>query len=63
MLEVATSRYKEHVGVGEDFHFNYRTSDSVDVWKGRDPLIIDSKLVAALKPDIEREIEAAVAFA
>jgi pyruvate dehydrogenase E1 component alpha subunit len=63
VLEIATSRYKEHVGVGEDFHFNYRTSDSVDVWKGRDPLIVDSKLVAELRPELEREIDAAVAYA
>src|SRR5262245_27150882 len=55
VLEIATSRYKEHVGVGEDFHFNYRTSDSVDTWKSRDALITDGKLVAALKPEIERE--------
>jgi pyruvate dehydrogenase E1 component alpha subunit len=63
VLEIVTSRYKEHVGVGEDFHFNYRTSDDVDAWKRRDPLIVDQKLVEALRPDIEREIEAAVAFA
>ena len=62
VLEIVTSRYKEHVGVGEDFHFNYRTSDGVDAWKRR-PLIVDQKLVEALRPDIEREIEAAVAFA
>lgn len=63
VLEVATSRYKEHVGVGEDFHFNYRNQDGVDAWKRRDPLIVDSKLVEALKPEIESEIAAAVAFA
>src|SRR4030095_5538014 len=63
VLEIVTSRYKEHVGVGEDFHFNYRTSDGVDAWKRRDPLIVDQKLVEALRPDVEREIEAAVAFA
>ena len=63
VLEIATSRYKEHVGVGEDFHFNYRTSDGVDAWKRRDPLIVDGKLAAALRPEIDREIEAAVAFA
>ena len=63
VLEVATSRYKEHVGVGEDFHFNYRKQDGVDAWKRRDPLIVDSKLVEALKPEIESEIAAAVAFA
>ena len=63
MLEIVTSRYKEHVGVGEDFHFNYRTKDSVDAWKARDPLMVDPKLVAELTPEIEREIAAAVAFA
>jgi pyruvate dehydrogenase E1 component alpha subunit len=63
VLEVVTSRYKEHVGVGEDFHFNYRTKDGVDAWKSRDPLIVDTKLAAALKPELEREIAEAVAFA
>jgi pyruvate dehydrogenase E1 component alpha subunit len=63
VLEIVTSRYKEHVGVGEDFHFNYRTKDGVDAWKGRDPLIVDTRLVEALKPELEREIAAAVAFA
>lgn len=63
VLEIVTSRYKEHVGVGEDFHFNYRTKDSVDAWKARDPLVVDPKLVAELTPGIEREIAEAVAFA
>jgi TPP-dependent pyruvate/acetoin dehydrogenase alpha subunit len=63
LLEIATSRYKEHVGVGEDFHFEYRAREDVDAWKRRDPLVIDAGLVEALKPAIEQEIEAAVAFA
>ena len=63
VLEIVTSRYKEHVGVGEDFHFNYRTSDSVDAFKRHDPLIVDATLARALQPELEREIEAAVAFA
>jgi pyruvate dehydrogenase E1 component alpha subunit len=63
VLEIAASRYKEHVGVGEDFHFNYRTSDSVEAWKRRDPLIVDAKLAAELEPELEREIATAVAFA
>jgi TPP-dependent pyruvate/acetoin dehydrogenase alpha subunit len=63
VLEIATSRYKEHVGVGEDFHFNYRSSDSVDAWKRRDPLIVDARLAAELTPELEREIDAAVAYA
>ncbi|MCA0301830.1 MAG: thiamine pyrophosphate-dependent dehydrogenase E1 component subunit alpha [Proteobacteria bacterium] len=63
VLEIVTSRYKEHVGVGEDFHFNYRSSDSVEAFKKRDPLLVDTKLVEALTPEIMREIDAAVAFA
>ena len=63
VLEIVTSRYKEHVGVGEDFHFNYRTSEAVDAWKQRDPLIVDTALAAALRADLEREIAEAVAFA
>ena len=63
VLEIATSRYKEHVGVGEDFHFNYRTSVSVEAWKRQDPLIVDAKLAAELRPEVEREIDDAVAYA
>ena len=63
VLEIATARYKEHVGTGDDFHFGYRTTEEIDAWKRRDPLIIDQQLVAALRPELEREIAAAVAFA
>ncbi len=63
VLEIATSRYKEHVGTGEDFHFGYRTSDDTDAWKRRDPLIIDQQLVESLRPELECEIAEAVAFA
>ena len=63
LLEVKTARYMEHVGIGEDFHFQYRPRDVIDAWKARDPLVIDKKLVAELTPDILKEIEAAVAFA
>lgn len=63
VLEIATSRYKEHVGVGEDFHFQYRTRDAVDAWKKHDPLVANTGLIAELTPELEREIAAAVAFA
>jgi pyruvate dehydrogenase E1 component alpha subunit len=63
VLEIATARYKEHVGVGDDFHFGYRGQKEIDDWKARDPLLTDTKLVEALRPEIEREIEKAVAFA
>jgi TPP-dependent pyruvate/acetoin dehydrogenase alpha subunit len=63
VLEIATARYKEHVGVGDDFHFGYRAESDIDAWKKRDPLITENALVEALTPEIEREIEEAVAFA
>lgn len=63
VLEIATGRYKEHVGVGDDFHFGYRSAADIDAWKARDPLLVDEKLVAELKPEIDREIAAAAAFA
>lgn len=63
VLEIATGRYKEHVGVGDDFHFGYRSAADIDAWKARDPLILDRKLVEELTPEIEREIAAAVEFA
>ncbi len=63
LLEIATARYKEHVGVGEDFHFGYRAQAAIDAWKKRDPLITDTALVEELTPGVLREIEAAVSFA
>ncbi|SJZ42372.1 pyruvate dehydrogenase E1 component alpha subunit [Enhydrobacter aerosaccus] len=63
LLEIATARYKEHVGVGEDFHFGYRAQADIDRWKRHDPLIQDRQLVEALTPEVEREIAQAVAFA
>ncbi len=63
VLEIATGRYKEHVGVGDDFHFGYRTSADIDAWKSRDPLINDTELVKELTPGIDKEIAAAVEFA
>lgn len=63
LLEIATARYKEHVGVGEDFHFGYREQSAIDAWKKRDPLITDQSLVVELTPEVEREIAKAIAFA
>ncbi len=63
LLEIVTSRYKEHVGTGEDFHAGYRGQDAVDAWKKLDPLITDTRMVEMLRPEIERDIATAVAFA
>lgn len=63
VLEIATSRYKEHVGVGEDFHRGYRTLSDVKQFMSLDPLLIDSARVEKLKPELIAEIEDAVRFA
>jgi TPP-dependent pyruvate/acetoin dehydrogenase alpha subunit len=63
LLEIMTARYKEHVGVGEDFHFQYRSRAEIDAWKQRDPLIVDQALVDELAQQLIREIDAAVAYA
>lgn len=63
VLEIATGRYKEHVGVADDFHFGYRSAVEIDAWKARDPLIHDRAAIDELTPGVESEIAAAVAFA
>lgn len=62
-IEVKTYRYKEHVGIGDDHHVPYRSKDLFEIWKSRDPLIIDKQLVQKFTPLITDEIEEAVAFA
>ncbi len=63
LLEIMTARYMEHVGIGEDFHFQYRSRTEIDAWKERDPLIVDQALVAELTAELVQEIDAAVAHA
>jgi pyruvate dehydrogenase E1 component alpha subunit len=63
LLQINTCRYKEHVGPGEDFDAGYRAVSSVKAWKEKDPLEIDTKLIARFAPIISKEIEAAVDFA
>ncbi len=63
LLEIMTARYMEHVGVAEDFHFQYRSRAEIDAWKQRDPLILDRALVDALSEELLQEIDEAVAYA
>lgn len=63
LVEVATFRYREHVGVGEDFDAGYRQRDELEAWQRKDPLVTDQRLVEKLLPEIEREIDEAVQFA
>ena len=63
LIEVMTCRYKEHVGPGEDYSAGYRVLADIEAWKIRDPLCFDTALVNELRPELDAEISAAVAFA
>lgn len=54
LYEVMTSRWKEHVGPGEDFHLGYRESKETRDWIENDQLV---KVGNLLDPDITRKIE------
>lgn len=62
-LEIVTSRFYEHVGVGVDYHAGYRSAEEVECWQRIDPLLVDSSLAEALRERLSREIEDAVQFA
>ncbi len=62
-VEVATYRYKEHVGPGDDHHAGYRSPDELAWWLARDPLVQNAALAAELAPGIAAEIDRAVAYA
>ena len=62
-VEIQTYRYKEHVGVAEDYDAGYRSRESMKKWQEHDPLIINQDLVAEYRSTIEREIDEAVRFA
>lgn len=63
LIEVTTCRYKEHVGPGEDFAAGYRSLADIQAWMARDPLCNDTALASELRPALDAEIAAAVAFA
>lgn len=62
-VEVQTYRYKEHVGVGEDYDVGYRSGEELQRWKSKDSLILNQRLVAQYRPIILKEIDDAVDFA
>jgi TPP-dependent pyruvate/acetoin dehydrogenase alpha subunit len=63
LLEIVTCRYREHVGPGEDYASGCRSRAEVEAWMAKDPLCREEALVEALRPAIDDEIAAAVAFA
>jgi TPP-dependent pyruvate/acetoin dehydrogenase alpha subunit len=62
-LEVATFRYKEHVGTQDDFHYGYRSPEAYEEWRANDPLAQDGAALARLSAAVDAEIETAVAAA
>jgi TPP-dependent pyruvate/acetoin dehydrogenase alpha subunit len=62
-LEVATFRSKEHVGTGDDFDRGYRDRAGFDRWQAHDPLVQDQALARKLLPQVNAEIETALARA
>lgn len=62
-IEIFTSRYKEHVGTGEDFHGGYRSEEEVNHWKTHDPLVNDQPMLIQYQQELLAEIADSVEFA
>lgn len=62
-LEIHTFRYREHVGIGEDYDAGYRSRAAQLAWQATDPLVQNKALVRKFTPEIAAEIDTAVAFA
>jgi TPP-dependent pyruvate/acetoin dehydrogenase alpha subunit len=62
-LEVETFRYREHVGIAEDFDAGYRSREEFERWKARDPLATRVDLISKFRPAIQKEIYEAVEYA
>ncbi len=62
-VEIQTCRYREHVGINEDYDAGYRSCEELDTWKVKDPLILNQQLVAKYRAAIVQEIDDAVEFA
>jgi len=63
LLEVATFRYKEHVGPGEDWDAGYRDRAALAAWMARDPLVVEPDLTAPWGDAISDGIAPAPPFA
>lgn len=62
-VEIKTYRWKEHVGIGEDYDVGYRRREELEEWLAQDPLATDLDLRARFTPAIKTEVEDAVLFA
>jgi TPP-dependent pyruvate/acetoin dehydrogenase alpha subunit len=62
-LKIKTTRYREHVGPGEDFQAGYRSEELINNWKSKDPLLKSSVEIDNFRAQIATEIEEALRFA
>lgn len=67
-LEAATYRWKEHWGVGEDWHLGYRSKEEGERWKANCPLKklenhLNADEIVRMEEQIKHEIDEAVDFA
>ncbi len=67
-IECKIYRWKEHVGIGEDWKFGDRTRNEAEAWLEKDPVkvcgaLIEEKRRAEIEKEIEEEIRDAFAFA
>jgi TPP-dependent pyruvate/acetoin dehydrogenase alpha subunit len=60
-VKLKTFRYKEHVGVNEDFLAGYRNKDDFDEWYSQDP-IVNFDLTQNIEESLVAEINDAVKF-
>lgn len=61
-------RWKEHVGIGDDFDLGYRSKEELEGWKAKDQLAsiaskIDSDTILAINDEVDEEITEAIEFA
>lgn len=67
-IECYTSRWKEHVGPGDDFALGYRTAESVATWKAKDQLekvgqLLDESTRQMIETQVDLKLQQAIAFA
>ena len=67
-VECITYRWKEHVGVGEDYDAGYRSREELEPWARNDPVALTGAMMADaqrlfIDEAVEREVAAALDFA
>jgi TPP-dependent pyruvate/acetoin dehydrogenase alpha subunit len=61
LFECHCYRWREHVGPGQDYAAGYRSTDELEPWLADDALaMVRTKLAAAERQRIEREVEAEI---